>query len=300
MSDRQIQPLRTREREIAVVRPPRARGLITQVSTALLQPRYFFRTVPLLVDSRQWITVALLILALVGWSAVRQESFSSSTPIADTFDPGLSGDVLLPGDPGLSGIPGDIITNPPIPSSINETPDITESLITALIAASHILLGWFILTVLLCEVSLFNSAMPNLNLNLQIAIWTTVPIGLMAGIQLIYYAAGGKPGQIGITGLLPLWEDYGQFSGFARSALLSLSSRITIFWFWSLFLLYIGARHTLRGKWWAALLVVIAWALLLIVLPVVSGSISAPDLAITHHDILPSMSMFLQNHPIFG
>lgn len=282
MSDRQIQPAQPiRERDIALARPPRSRGLISQVTVVMLQPRQFFRSMPLMADTRQWFVVAFLILVLVGWSEVRYETYQTGTTTDLTSQLGLSDSSISSGTPGggidFGGIPSDSSANSSSPTLDGTSSDITETLITALIAASHIILGWIILSILLCEVSLFNGKSPNLGLNMQIAIWSTVPIGVMAGIQLIYYASGGKPGAIGLSGLLVLWKDYPTLSAFARSALLSLISRTTVFWLWSLFLLYIGARMSLQGKWWASVLVVIGWIVILVILPVITGTVVAPN-----------------------
>jgi hypothetical protein len=147
---------------------------------------------------------------------------------------------------------------------------------TALIAASGIVLGWVIQTALLAEVSLFRGFAPRLGRNLQIAIWSSVPLGLMAALQLLYYAAGGTTGAAGVSGLLSDWEGYGQLSPFAQAVLLSLTSRLTFFWVWSLVLIYIGARQALSGRWWSSLLVVIAWMVVVVVVPVITGAIEAP------------------------
>lgn len=292
MSERQIQPIPpTRERDISMARPPRSRGLISQVSIVLLQPRYFFRSMPL-ADNRQWFIIAFLILALVGWSAVRQDSLQGTTDlsVAFTTDTSLSGNTQGGGF-DLGGIPSGDLTNSPIPS-LDGSHDITDTLITALIAASQILTGWLVLAILLSEVSFFNSTMPKLGLNIRIAVWATVPMGVMAGIQLIYFAAGGKPGAAGISGLLGLWQDYANFPVMTRRLLLSISSQITLFWVWSLFLLYIGARSSLRGKWWTSLIVVVAWVVILVVFPVFTDMISMPEQTVsmgTDSQIVPTL-----------
>ncbi|MBL8153123.1 MAG: hypothetical protein JNM70_02975 [Anaerolineae bacterium] len=288
MSDRQIQPVR---RDLQLIRQGRPRSLWSQVWTVALQPNTFFQTLPQAQSgSRQWFWVAVLILALTGFSAVRQEALRggstttpdfSGPPVTDFGDPFSGGGSGGSGD--FSGLPGPIPGGdtgglPTIPEPSGGG-DIASTWVTALISGSHIVLGWAILSILLCEVSLFNGVRPNIGQNIQIAIWATVPLGIMAGLQLVYYAAGGQPGTDGIAGLLPLWSGYDQQPQFFRSLLLSLTSRGTLFWLWSLVLLYIAARVALQGKHWAIIPVVLAWVVILTVVPVLTGAVAAPEVA---------------------
>ncbi len=293
MSDRQIQPVR---RDLQLIRQGRPRSLWSQVWTVALQPTAFFQALPQTPSSsRQWFWVAVLILVLTGFSAVRQEALRggsdtttdfSSAPLPGFSDPfsggGSSSD--LSGLPGQ--FPGEGPTSPIVPDTSGSS-DTASTWVTALISGSHIILGWAILSILLCEVSLFNGVSPNLGQNIQIAIWTTVPLGIMAGLQLVYYAAGGQPGTDGIAGLLPLWSGYDQQPQFVRSLLLSLASRTTLFWLWSLVLVYIAARIALQGKHWAIIPVVLAWVVILTVVPVLTGAIAAPEVAPGQSSDLP-------------
>ena len=288
MTNRQIQPVRNRD--LQIIRQARPRSLWGQVWTVALQPNNFFLALPQVPSSsRQWFWVALLILALNGFSAVRQEALSSgvgggdSNPVTQ-----IPGD--LSGAPGgsFSGKPGSFPAQPGLPSAgpdlstgaptdLGGAPsDISSTWVTALISATTILVGWFILAVILCEVPLFNGVRPSFGQNLQIAIWTTVPLGIMAGLQVIYFAAGGKVGTSGIAGLLDYWKAYNDFSPLVRNILLSLTSRLTVFWIWTLVLIYIGGRTALNGKAWAVAVVVVVWVLILVLVPVLTGAISAP------------------------
>lgn len=268
----------------AITQPGRSRSLITQTSTVLLHPALFFRTLPALEYTRQWLWIGLIILMLMGISAVRQASLSESdTPTAPI--PADFGEVPL--DPRMGGGGGDFSVllsggGPPLDGAGpidggGSGPNVTGTWTTALIAASGVVLGWGIQTVLLCEVSLLRGFAPRLGRNLQIAIWSTVPLGLMAALQLLYYAAGGSGGQAGVSGLLAEWPGYAELPAFTQAILLSLTSQLTLFWLWSLALIYIGARRALGGRWWSSLLVVIAWAVVVVVLPVISGEIQAPE-----------------------
>jgi len=284
---RQIQPVRNRD--IQIIRQGRPRSLWGQVWTLALQPNNFFLALPQTASSaRQWFWVAVLILALNGMAAVRQEALKSggsnsgNTPLASDF-----GGVNRPSGmmTNITGGGGMLIQPDmgPAPDfggpSVSESPatnDVSSTWVTALISGSHIILGWFVLALFLCEIPLFNGVRPSYGQNLQIAIWTTVPMGLMAGLQLIYYAAGGTLGADGVSGLLTLWEGYSTLPSFVQSVLISLTSRVTLFWIWTLVLVYIGGRTALEGKWWAVMIVVVAWVIVLAVMPVVTGAIAAP------------------------
>jgi hypothetical protein len=305
MTNKQIQPVRNRDYQIT--QRTRPRGLWGQVWLVVLQPAYFFRTLPLLEATRTWLWAAVLILALMGLSAVRQDAIQNGNGGAPPVD---FGSVPDGGDPsgglgplkgGFSAVPVDgggggggdgVPFDSGIPPGGIQTPsgssaDIATTWTTALLAGSAIVLGWFILTVILSEVALFNGRAPSLGQNLQVAIWTSIPFALMAGLQIIYYSVGGKVGGAGVSGLLGQWEAYNTLPLFWQNVILSLTSRLTVFWLWSLILIYIAARNALRGKRWSSALVVVVWAVLLVVLPVVTGAVKTTQTQ-TEEVILPS------------
>lgn len=287
MTNRQIQPVRNRD--IQIIRQARPRSLWGQVWTVALQPNNFFQVLPQTPSSsRQWFWVAVLILALNGFSAVRQDALVNGTgdgsitpPVSQSSGGDFSGGGGFPTGPaGSAGF--DTSSNVPSDSGTG-TSDISSTWVTALISGTSILVGWFVLALILCEVPLFNGVRPSFGQNLQIAIWTTVPLGIMAGLQVIYLAAGGKVGAGGISGLLDVWKGYNDLSPLLRSILLSLTSRLTVFWVWTLILIYIGGRQALEGKPWAVGLVVVIWVLILVIFPVLTGSIGAPT--VTNNEI---------------
>lgn len=290
MSNRQIQPVRNRD--VQIIRQARPRSLWGQVWNVALQPNTFFLALPQAPSSsRQWFWVAVLILALNGFSAVRQDAIASGGGSTDPSfsQPDFSGGGDLSGGPGMSfsaqpgGLPGGPPIDfgaPPDAGSGGSSSDVSSTWVTALISATTILIGWFVLALILCEVPLFNGVRPNYGQNLQIAIWTTVPLGLMAGLQVIYIAATGTVGASGISGLLDLWKGYDDLSPLLRSILLSLTSRLTVFWVWSLILIFIGARQALSGKVWAVLLVIIIWVSVVVMVPVITSSITAPEVPV--------------------
>src|SRR6476469_11208201 len=98
MSNRQIQPVRNRD--IQVIRQARPRGVLGQVWSVTLQPNNFVLALPQAPSSsRQWFWVAILILALNGFSAVRQEALASGAG---------GGDIA----PITQNSPGDFSSNP--------------------------------------------------------------------------------------------------------------------------------------------------------------------------------------------
>jgi hypothetical protein len=309
-------PVRSRNgrQDYRLAQQPRPRGLIAQVTTLVLQPGVFFRTLPAFQNSRQWLLVAILILALTGLMAVRQAEMTTSTPPATSPDSMMPPDMMAPGLSDGGAISGDFGGLPPdmgMPVDPGVTGGASDSggsvsttWTTALIAGGALVAAWLIQALLLSEVTLFNGRAPQLGLNLQIAIYASVPLALMTGLQALYYSAGGDMGEPGLAGLLTEWPELANQTPFVQALLMSLASRLTLFWLWSLLLLYVGARHALRGRWWASWLVVFAWAAILIVTPVLTGAITAPptEEAIPAGDFPGDMSaldggLSLEGHP---
>lgn len=288
MSDRQLRELQPQEMPLAQrVRP---RSLPSQISAALLQPVYFFRTLPTMGETRQWLWVGMLILLLIGFSAVRQEALTETiSDVGLPFDFGsdFGSDPTDGGDfgggvPPDGGIPPDFGGLPPnggfpVDDGGGNTASVTDTLTTGIVAASGTVVGWIVLTILLCEVSLLRGRAPRLGQNFQIAVWSTLPLALMALLQVLYYAAGGAVGLDGVSGLVSEWDGYYNQTPFVQAVFFSLASSLTIFWLWKLMLLYFGARFALNGRRWAALLVVVLWGIVSIVAPVVTGEIDPPE-----------------------
>ena len=275
-----------------LVQQPRPRGLIAQVVTLLLQPGVFFRTLPAFESSRQWLLVAVVILALIGQMAIRQSEMAASEAAAgpdtmtppDMLDPRMGGGAVsgdfggLPPDMGMpidSGAPG---------GAVPTNTGVSTTWTTALIAGGSLVAAWLLQALLLSEVTLFNGRAPRLGLNLQVAVYASVPLALMTGLQALYYSAGGDMGEPGLTGLVTEWTGFTHQTPFAQALLVSLASRLTLFWLWGLLLLYVGARQALRGRWWASALVVFAWVAIVVVTPVLSGAVTAPPV----EDVIPA------------
>jgi len=283
-------PVRSRNgrQDYRLIQQPRPRGVIAQVATLLLQPGVFFRTLPAFENSRQWLLVAVVILATTGLMAVRQAELAAVPEVGagpDTgvmpegLDPRMGGGEAISGDFG--GLPADMGMPIDAGASGGAAPTgddggVSTTWTTALLAGGALVAAWLLQALLLSEVTLFNGRAPRMGLNLQVAVYAGVPLALMTGLQALYYTAGGKLGEPGLTGLVTEWTGFVNQTPFVQALLVSLASRLTLFWLWGLLLLYLGARHALRGRWWASLLVVFAWVAIVVVAPVLTGAITAP------------------------
>lgn len=265
--------------ERSITRNGRRRSLAGHVSLLLFHPGAFFRLLPPIQAQRQWLWVAVIMLALAGLYAVRTSvpaagNDSSAESVISDF-----GNIASPGggiDPGFIpdvGPPQDFGT----PNAAGGGADVATNWSTALVAASGWVVQWMMLAVILGEVSLFNGVRPQFGKNVQIAIWASVPLALMTLLQLVYTSVGGQIDTPGIAGLLADVESYEQMSPLVRDILWSLFGQVTVFWLWSLILIYIGARQALYGRRWAVLITLVGWVLVLVLVPVALGTVNAPD-----------------------
>jgi hypothetical protein len=134
---------------------------------------------------------------------------------------------------------------------------------TGLRTAGMQVLQWAVLVIVLAEVTMFNGRAPQIARNLQIAIWTSVPLALMAAVQLVYLANGGSIGEPGVTGFLAEWDTFAESDPYIRNFMYGVASQLTFFWLWSLALIYIAARKTLHGKRTVVILVIALWVVIL-------------------------------------
>lgn len=274
-----------------MIAPRRATGMVTynrrprslwgNLSLVLSQPVVFYQSFP---AARQWLVVAALMLILNGFSAVNQPTPQDQNQVTGT---GLAPAQEMPGLSGggiSSGIDGGFIPPPDLGGASGgstASPNVSRTVMTALLAAGGVVLAWFIQAIILSEVSLINGTRPSFGHNLQIAVWASVPLGLMLLIQQIYFAAGGEPGHVGLSLLLERWEGFAALPAFSRAVLMTFFSNLTLFWLWSLTLLYLGGRYVLNGKRVAVLLVVVAWIIISTFVPALTspsiGDVPAPE-----------------------
>ena len=144
---------------------------------------------------------------------------------------------------------------------------------TALVAIARVIFGWILQAVLLSEVSLFNGVSPQLGLNWRVAVWASLPLGFMAGLQMLYRSGGGVIGEPGLAGFLTEIAAFDTLPMILQQILRAFTSNLTLFWLWHLALLYLGARFSLKGRSWAALLVVLMWVIVVVMLPVVTNRV---------------------------
>ncbi len=237
-------------RTYADYRSARRRSVWQQIGAVLLSPAAFFRALPPLGKTRQWLWVALLILLLTGVSAVQQQ---------DGAAPVESGPVAVPGVPELGDAGG---------------ASVSARWTAALIAASGLIVIWLLQALILGEASLLAGSAPSFSQNLHIVIWASVPLGLMAALQIVYMLAGGTIGQPGLAGLVAALPGYADLPALLRAILTALAARLTLFWLWGLALIYLGLRHALGVPRWAAAVSVGLWAALAVLAPVVAGALT--------------------------
>lgn len=231
-------------------------GFFSQLGMLLFQPRAFFRAYVPAQRGRRWLWVAMLILAVLAFNAV-QRSEQSSAPAGGVDMPPVD----MPAGPG--GMPFDMPFPPESAAPPANAASPAGTWMTALTAAGSQIVQWFVLALLLAEVTMFNGRAPRLGTNLQIAVWASLPLALMAAVQMLFIAGGGSIGRPGLSGFLESWDTFAGLNIYLRSFVHGLASQFTLFWLWSLILLYIGARQSLRGKRPAVLLVIAMWVVVL-------------------------------------
>lgn len=273
------------------------RGLIAQISTALFQPITFFETLAPMRQTRQWLWIGFIILALAGFSTVQQ---STSQPATSPTTPEPIASV---GDPFSGGGNFDFGAPPPIDNT-GETPT-TDSAQTvnnwtiALIEATRLIIMWGGLSIMLMVVPMFKGRPPQIGENIQVAIYASLPLAVMFALQLIFMAAGGRIGKAGLSGLVDELLAYQTSDPFLRSLILSGATQTTLFMLWSLLMIYFGGRFLLRGHRIVVVLVIVAWVTLLVIIPVVTGAIKAdmPNTDTPSGETMPDMGDFSQMPP---
>jgi hypothetical protein len=236
---------------------PPSHGFVSNLIMVLFQPGEFFRTLTLANKGRQWLVAAMLILALVAFNAIQLTSQSTTTGDTGALPPDFMGgdggfpfDMPFPGD-GPGGTPA---ANPSDPAA---------TWMTGLTAAGALIVQWGLLAILLTQVTMFNGRRPRIGANLQIVVWASMPLAVMAIVQTLFLSAGGTISKPGFTGFLDDWEAYMEFNIYVRSFVHALASQLTLFWLWHLALIYIGARKTLRGRYPIVILTLAIWVAVL-------------------------------------
>jgi hypothetical protein len=221
----------------------KSKGFIAEIQQVILHPVAFFEALPEQTESRSWLMAAVLILVLLAYSAVQQKA----------------------------AIPEDF--------TMTSANPVQQQVVTGLMAASGLIIAWLAQALLLLPLALLSKKAPKLSLNLHIAIWSSIPFALLALIQIAYLWAGGPIGGTGLAPLLMSMLPYEMLNSPLGFFLLNLAEHLTLFTLWNLALLYLGARHSIqgaKGNQGLVLLFLLVWLLLLLLVPTVMDSLSAP------------------------
>jgi hypothetical protein len=253
--------------------PPLSRGVLGDVIAVCAGPAAFFRQMP---AGRGWAVVALLTLVLVGAAAARPRATPAADPAA-AFDPALvqPDPFALPADPLQAVLPTDLGAG--LPDAAAPAASLDRTLTTALVAVGGVLGVWGAQALLLALVPMLGGRAPRVGRGLQVAVWAGVPLALTSVLQLAYTAAGGAGGAAGLSLALRYWEAYPAFSPLVQALLHSAAAQCTLFGLWSVLLLAVGARHGLRGRSWAVVLVIALWLCAAVLAPVAVGSIGPAE-----------------------
>ncbi len=235
-------------------------SLFTQFTRVLFSPARFFRAMP---ANGNWIVVALLVLAVAGYTATMQTqsaaSGTSGTASAQTNGFDLS---LLDAD-----ATADTSTTQTQTQTNTSTVTTDESLTSALLAGTGIVVLWLGQTALLSLVSMFRGYAPQLGKSFQVAVWASIPLALMLVLRHLHYAAGGTGGALGLSLLLDSWSGYSTLTEYGQRIAAIFMSNLTLFWLWNVALLYLGARHALGGRRFTVFVVIILWVVASTLIP---------------------------------
>jgi hypothetical protein len=261
----------------------KSHGLSGHLTTLVFQPRLFFCTLP---ATRHWLLVALAALLVVGLVAVRQAA-GVGTPVTD-------GAVPLPGPDFSGGFSAGPVPEDPFAVPLPETPlpeggggagpgapSATTAHVTAAVTAAAWSVGaWALVAALLLPVRLLRGQPASFGMNLQIAVWASVPVVGLLLVQSAFHAAGGQGTAPGLSAVLPRWVGFAAQTPEVQLLLTSALSQTTLFSLASLTYLYFGARYALGGGRAISLLVVGVWAAVCVIVPVLTGDVIVPQVTL--------------------
>ena len=240
--------------------PPR--GFLGDIMAVIARPVAFFMAFDVRRMSKHTLWVAILILAIVAANTLQMRAPADDTASQDINVPPMMdggemfGEGGMPFDPSMMG--GDIGG-----AGASDTENPAANWTTALSAIAAQLLQWGVLTLLLATVTMFKGHSPHFGVNLQIVIWASLPLALMALLQLAFLAGGGAINAKGFSGLLSEWPPFADMNIYLQSFIYALASLLTLFWIWNLGLIYLGSRLTLRGNTLVIAVVLVAWVMML-------------------------------------
>lgn len=223
-----------------------ATGLVGQLQQVILHPVAFFKTLPETAtsESRTWLWAALLILAIIGTAAVQQDKTLVDTAVTASTTAVLA----------------------------SEDSTLQADLVTGLSAASLMVVAWVGQAILMIPIALLAGKRPQFNLKVQIAIWASVPLALIALVRIILFAIGLESGYQGISGIFlrnpELWG-WETTTAPMQLFILNIASHISIFGLWNLILLYYGVKYCIVDNLWLCLLFIVMWVLSVFLIPTI-------------------------------
>jgi len=232
------------------------RGFLAELLTLLTKPIQFFTELGNRRVSPHTRLISLLILVVMAVTALQMPTQDTTQTVDVPFEQ-LPTDSGMPFDPGFPPPDGGMVDG-----GGTATEDPTTKWITVLTTISKQVMIWGTLTILLSIIMLANGYMPPFGKNLEIAIWASVPLALMAGLQLAFISGGGTINANGFSGFLDEWGNFATLDLRLQSVIHAFAEQVTLFWLWGLWLLYIGMRFTLRGKRVIVLFTLMMWVVL--------------------------------------
>lgn len=238
--------------------PIPSRGFISEVLELISQPVAFFTKLGSRQTSPHTLWIALLIIIMTTMVALQTPVTNDGSATDNGGMPfeDMSGGGSMPFEPGFPPDGGGIDTG-----TTTQDPTARWTLVLTTIAKQ--IAQWGALTILLSLVTLLNGYMPPFAKNLEVAIWASFPLALMAGLQLAFISGGGAISAQGLSGFLDEWETFANLNLHLQSVIHALSGQVTLFWLWILWLLAIGMRFTLRGKLPVVIFTLVMWVVLL-------------------------------------
>lgn len=233
-----------------------SRGFVGEIIAVITHPSEFFYILGTKRASQKTVWVAVLILVILSFNVLH-------TPVANDSQ----GDSVAP---PITGIPGE---GPPFDpgfppngseNNFEESPigDPTAQWMAVLKTVGAQIVKWGALAWLLALVPAFNGQKSRLKKHIQIAVWSSIPLALMSVLQLAFMNVGGKIASPGFTGFLAELPAFNQQNIYLQSFIHGIASQLTLFWLWSLGLLYLGAKITLHGKRPIVTMVIVIWIVL--------------------------------------
>lgn len=234
-----------------------SRGFFSEILTLIAHPIVFFTELGSRRSSPHTLWIAILIL-LVMSVAVLQIRAGVDVAQPDVIDGGGGGFPPFDSTPFDPGFPPDGGMNPTVSAPNDPTANWTVVLTTIF----KQVVQWGVLMLLLSLVTLASGYMPPFGKNMEIAILASVPLALLAGLQLVFISGGGTITASGFSGFLDDWVTFAMLDLRLQSVVHAFAEQFTLFWLWGIWLLYVGMRFTLHGKRLIVLFTVVIWVTL--------------------------------------